>query len=177
MNDCDNIDSSDIDTSVSKSERKRQMHALQDLGERLVALPEADLAKIPINDERLRDAVQTARRITARGGLKRQLQFIGKLMRSIDPSPIANGLAALEHRDTESAAQLHRLERARDKLRDEGDRALGDILAIWPHAEISQLRQWIRQQPREIAKGNERAHLRKLFRYLADLDRTGDEVS
>ena len=147
MTDSDNIDSSDIDTSVSKSERKRQMHALQDLGERLVALPEADLATIPINDERLRDAVQTARRITARGGLKRQLQFIGKLMRSIDPSPIANGLAALEHRDTESAAQLHRVERARDKLRDEGDSALGDILAIWPHAEISQLRQWIRQQP------------------------------
>ena len=177
MTDSDNIDSTDIDTSVSKSERKRQMHALQDLGERLVALPEADLATIPINDERLRDAVQTARRITARGGLKRQLQFIGKLMRSIDPSPIANGLAALEHRATESAAQLHRIERARDKLRAEGDRALGDILAIWPHAEISQLRQWIRQQPKEIAKGNERAHLRKLFRYLADLDRTGDEVS
>ena len=167
MTDSENIDSSDIDTSVSKSERKRQMHALQDLGERLVALPEADLATIPINDERLRDAVQTARRITARGGLKR----------SIDPAPIANGLAALEHRDTQSAAQLHRVERARDKLRDEGDRALGDILAIWPHAEISQLRQWIRQQPKEIAKGNERAHLRKLFRYLADLDRTGDEVS
>ena len=177
MTDSDNIDSSDIDTSVSKSERKRQMHALQDLGERLVALPEADLATIPINDERLRDAVQTARRITARGGLKRQLQFIGKLMRSIDPAPIAKGLAALEHRDTQSAAELHRVERARDKLRDEGDRALGDILAIWPHAEISQLRQWIRQQPKEIAKGNERAHLRKLFRYLADLDRTGDEVS
>lgn len=177
MTDSENIDSSDIDTSVSKSERKRQMHALQDLGERLVALPEADLATISINDERLRDAVQTARRITARGGLKRQLQFIGKLMRSIDPAPIANGLAALKHRDTQSAAQLHRVERARDKLRDEGDRALGDILAIWPHAEISQLRQWIRQQPKEIAKGNERAHLRKLFRYLADLDRTGDEVS
>ena len=83
MTDSENIDSSDIDTSVSKSERKRQMHALQDLGERLVALPEADLATISINDERLRDAVQTARRITARGGLKRQLQFIGKLMRSM----------------------------------------------------------------------------------------------
>ena len=91
MTESDNTDSSDIDTSVSKSERKRQMHALQDLGERLVALPEADLATIPINDERLRDAVQTARRITARGGLKRQLQFIGKLMRSIDPSPLPMG--------------------------------------------------------------------------------------
>ena len=77
MTDSDNIDSTDIDTSVSKSERKRQMHALQDLGERLVALPEADLATIPINDERLRDAVQTARRITARGGLNASFSSSG----------------------------------------------------------------------------------------------------
>lgn len=171
------IDDNDIDLEISKSERKRQMHALQDLGERLVALPAADLAKIPIDDERLRDAVETARRITARGGLKRQLQFIGKLMRSIDPTPIANGLAALDYRATESAAAFHRIEQARDQLRTEGDRALGDILATWPHAEMSLLRQWIRQHPREVAKGNERAHSRKLFRYLAELDESGDDAS
>ena len=177
MTESDNIDSSEGDAEISKSERKRKMHALQDLGERLVALTEAELAKIPIDDEHLRDAVYTARGITARGGLKRQLQFIGKLMRSIDPTPIANGLAALEHRATENAAQLHRIEDARDKLRAEGDRAVGDILAVWPHAETSLLRQWIRQHPKEIAKGNERAHSRKLFRYLAELDQSGNEVS
>lgn len=171
------IDDNDIDLEISKSERKRQMHALQDLGERLVALPAAELAKIPIDDERLRDAVETARRITARGGLKRQLQFIGKLMRSIDPTPIANGLATLDHRATESAAAFHRIEHARDQLRTEGDRALGEILAIWPHAEMSLLRQWIRQHPKEVAKGNERAHSRKLFRYLAELDESGDGAS
>ena len=72
------------------------MLALQELGERLVGLPESELAKIPIDDERLRDAVTTARRITARGGLRRQLQFIGKLMRSVDPEPISRSLAALD---------------------------------------------------------------------------------
>ena len=171
------IDEKEFVLEFSKSKRKRQMHALQDLGERLVRLPAAELAKIPIEDERLRDAVDAARRIKARGGLKRQLQFIGKLMRSVDPTPIANGLAALEHRATESAAALHRIGHARDKLRAEGDRALGDILAIWPHAEMSLLRQWIRQHPREVAKGTERAHSRKLFRYLAELDQSGDEAS
>lgn len=177
MTENQDIDDKDIDLEISKSERKRQMHALQDLGERLVALPAAELAKIPIDDERLRDAVETARRITARGGLKRQLQFIGKLMRAIDPTPIANGLAALDHRATESAAAFHRIEHARDQLRTEGDRALGDILAIWPHAEMSLLRQWIRQHPKEVARGNERAHSRKLFRYLAELDESGDDAS
>ena len=171
------INDNNLDLEVSKSERKRQMHALQDLGERLVALPAAELAKIPIDDERLRDAVEGARQITARGGLKRQLQFIGKLMRSIDPTPIANGLAALDRRATESAAAFHRIESARDQLRTAGDRALGDILAIWPHAEISLLRQWIRQHPQEVEKGNERAHSRKLFRYLAELDQSGDDTS
>jgi len=177
MTDNDDIDPIDAATEISKSERKRQMHALQELGERLVALPATELARIPIEDERLRDAVDTARRITARGGLKRQLQFIGKLMRSIDPTPIADGLAALEHRATEDAAAFHRIEHARDRLRAEGDQALGDILGIWPHAEISLLRQWIRQHPKEVSKGNERAHSRKLFRYLAELDQSDNEVS
>ena len=69
----------------SKSARKRHMHALQQLGERLVALPQAELDKINIKDDRLKEAIDEARRISARGGLKRQLQFIGKLMRSVDP--------------------------------------------------------------------------------------------
>jgi ribosome-associated protein len=72
----------------SKSERKRQMHALQAMGERLVALPQSDLNLITISDERLSDAIALARRITARSGLKRQLQYIGKLMRSVDATEI-----------------------------------------------------------------------------------------
>ena len=61
----------------SKSEKKRQMHALQAMGERLVTLPQSALNLITISDERLSDAIALARRITARSGLKRQLQFIG----------------------------------------------------------------------------------------------------
>lgn len=172
------IDASDPDDQrPSKSVRKRQMHALQEMGERLVGLPRADLDRIQIDDERLREAVELARSITARGGLKRQLQFIGKLMRSVDVEPIAEGLAMLDQQHSATTAEFHRVELARDRLRAEGDAALGDILAIWPEAEISLLRQWIRQHPREIERGNAKAHSKKLFRYLSGLDRTDSDIS
>ena len=158
------------DLRPSKSERKRQMLALQEMGERLVSLSRSDLDRINIQDERLKDAVESARGITARSGLKRQLQFIGKLMRSTDTAPIETGLAMLDQQHAASTAGFHRVEAARDRLRDEGDAALGEILAIWPAAEASLLRQWIRQHPKEIQRGNEKAHARKLFRYLSELD-------
>ncbi len=156
--------------SLSKSERKRQMHALQQLGERLVTLPQAELDAISIEDERLREAISQARRITARGGLRRQLQFIGKLMRSIDPSNIEAALEARDQRRNSTVQQHHRIELARDKLISAGDDALGELLAMWPAAEPALLRQWRRQYPVEVSKGNEKAHGRKLFRYLAGLD-------
>ena len=154
----------------SKSKRKRQMLALQAMGERLVSLSRSDLDRINIPDERLREAVETARGITAHGGLKRQLQFIGKLMRSTDTAPIEAALTMLDQQHAVSIANFHRIEAARDRLRDEGDAALGEILTIWPAAEASLIRQWIRQHPKEIQRGNEKAHSRKLFSYLSELD-------
>ena len=151
------------------------MLALQELGERLVGLSESELAKIPIDDERLRDAVNTARRITARGGLRRQLQFIGKLMRSIDPEQISRSLAALDKQHRSQTSSFHKIERAREDLRSRGDDAIGGILAIWPYAEVAWLRQWIRQQPKEKACGSERAHSRRLHRYLTELADSASE--
>jgi len=157
----------------SKSERKRKMHALQQLGERLVTLPQAELDAIDIEDERLREAIEQARRITARGGLKRQLQFIGKLMRSVDPSIIDAALQALDQRHNHTVQKHHRIESARDKLISDGDDALGELLALWPAAEPALLRQWHRQYQAELSKGNEKVHGRKLFRYLAGLEEAG----
>jgi len=77
----------------SKSARKRAAHAAQALGERLIALKESELAKLPL-PEALASAVREAQRIKARGGLARQRQYIGKLMRDIDPEPIEAALAA-----------------------------------------------------------------------------------
>ena len=168
MTDSDTFETDDL--RPSKSERKRQMLAQQEMGERLVSLSRSELDRIDIPDERLKEAVKTARGITAHGGLKRQLQFIGKLMRSTDTAPIEAGLAMLDQQHAVSTANFHRVEAARDRLRDEGDAALGAIFAIWPGAEASLLRQWIRQHPKEIQRGKEKAHARKLLRYLSELD-------
>jgi ribosome-associated protein len=75
----------------SKSQRKREALALQDLGETLVDLKPAQLEKIPL-PEKLREAVLAARQMTQRGARKRQLQYIGRLMREIDPEPIRTAL-------------------------------------------------------------------------------------
>ena len=80
------------DERPSKSARKRAAHAAQALGERLIALKESDLAKLPLPDV-LADAIREAKRIKARGGLARQRQYIGKLMRDIDLEPIEAALA------------------------------------------------------------------------------------
>lgn len=165
------MDDSDWDDAPpSKSAKKREMHALQAIGERLVVVTDTQLAKIPIEDESLREAVQLARRIKARGGLRRQLQFIGKLMRSIDPQPIIDALEALDQAHQSQSAQLHRLEHFRDRLLNEGDDVLGDAIQIWPEIDRGHIRQLLRQHQRATRAGQPSPASRALFRYLRDLD-------
>ena len=153
---------------VSKSQLKRESHALQALGEELVRLPPAKLAKIPMPEE-LAEAVQLARQIKARGGLKRQLQYIGKIMRSIDAEPIEKALDALKNAAGREAAKFHRLEHWRDRLVDEGDTALEQLLEEFPHADRQHLRQLTRNAQREAAKQKPPKSAREIFRYLRDL--------
>jgi ribosome-associated protein len=87
-------DTEALDERPSKSSRKRAAHAAQALGERLIALKESDLVRLPI-PENLLDAVREARRIKARGGLARQKQYIGKLMRDLDTAAIEDALQSL----------------------------------------------------------------------------------
>lgn len=82
------------DLKPSKSARKREYIALQKLGEELIALKEPDLDGLPL-DDRLREAVMEARQIKAHGALRRQKQYIGKLMRHIDPEPLRLEMAKL----------------------------------------------------------------------------------
>ena len=100
----------------SKSARKRQMHALQNLGEQLVDLSAAQLAKLNIDNEVLIEAVQLAQRISHRSGRRRQMQFIGKLMRSADAEQIADALDALHENSRKAKAQERVIEGARDAL-------------------------------------------------------------
>ena len=160
------------DAPPSKSSKKRAMTALQVLGTRLVNLTPSQLEQVPIEDPRLQEAVLQARKITQRGGLRRQLQYIGKLMRVIDPEPIENALAKLDGVHQVERAQLHQLEQLRDALIADGDGALPETLAAFPHADRQQLRQLVRQCDTKGPRAKE--HARKLFKYLRELQDSSD---
>lgn len=126
---------------VSKSQLKRDSHALQDLGKRLAALPAEQLAGIPLDDA-LREAIALARKIqNKRSALKRQYQFIGKLLRARDPEPIVTALAALDHQSQQSIQRHHQAEYWRDCIVEQGDAAIDALLEDAPGADRQKLRQ------------------------------------
>jgi ribosome-associated protein len=157
----------------SKSALKRQMTALQKLGEALVELSDKELARIPIDDDQLIRVIREARAINSRSARRRHLQYLGKLMRSVDPEPLQRALDELHQERRGGADAFQHLEQWRDRLLAEGDAALEDLLSDFPGAERQQLRQLIRQHQREAAAGKPPAASRKLFRYLRDLAGTG----
>ena len=114
------------DSKPSKSHRKRQQLALQELGESLIALDGASLAAMPL-DDRLRLAIQEAAQIRSRGALRRQKQLIGKLMRDVNPEPIRAALARLTADDVRAKQLFSRAERWRDRIVREGKSALDEF--------------------------------------------------
>lgn len=152
---------------ISKTRRKLEMHALQALGEALVALPEARLSSFDLPADLLA-AIREARDIRAHGALRRQLQYIGKLMRGIDPGPIRARLAALEGSSRAATAELHRLERWRERLLDE-PAALEELLAMRRVGDVQSLRATLRAAIAERAAGKPPKHQRELFRRLREI--------
>lgn len=152
----------------SKSQLKRDMTALQELGEALVKLPASQLNTVPM-PENLLNAVMAARTITERGAHKRQLQYIGKVMRKIDATPIQAALDALHNHGQHAAVHFHRLERWRDQLLSEGDTAVSAFLSEYPAADSQHLRQLIRNTERESKAGKPPSSARTLFRYLREI--------
>jgi ribosome-associated protein len=148
----DDQDDEYIDEGPSKSLRKRQSHELQLLGEELIGLPQNELDELPL-PEVLRDAVMLARRITAHGGLYRQKQLIGKLMRKIDSEPIRLALDARRERDRTSVRQFQLIERWRTRLIEESG-ALVEFAQNYPTAEVALFTRLIAQAQHE--RNNER---------------------
>jgi ribosome-associated protein len=152
----------------SKSARKRAAHAAQDLGEALIALPEEALAALGLPED-LCDAVRAARAITSRGGLARQRQYIGKLMRALDPEPIRAALAARGAVSAREAERFREVEEWRARLIDGGDAALAELAHAHPDIDM---REWPRRiaaaQAERAGHGNAGA-ARELFRALRAL--------
>jgi ribosome-associated protein len=152
----------------SKSQRKRDAEALQKLGEELITLKNSELAQFDLPDNLLR-AIQDARSITSHGGLKRQHQYIGKVMRSIDAASIASKLDELRHKHELNSGHFKKLEHWRDRILAEGNKAIDALLLEYPQADRQQLRQLQRNSQKELQAGKPPAAARQLFRYLRQL--------
>ncbi len=163
-------DEDDFEEGPSKTQRKKEMHALQALGEQLTALSEKQLQQIPLDDERLLKAIRETRNIKSRSALRRHLQFIGKLMRDIDPAPISEALERLFQPAREDNARFHRLESLRDEVLAAGQDGVGLLLERYPQADRQQVRQMLLQHQKERERQQPPAASRKLFRYLRELD-------
>ncbi|MBN6711515.1 hypothetical protein B0186_07395 [Canicola haemoglobinophilus] len=152
---------------VSKSEIKRDAEALKKLGEKLVDLTKTNLEKMPL-DESLRDAVELAQRLQ-KEARRRQIQYIGKLLRAIDPEPIQEALDKLENKHQQQQAMLHKLELLRDELVEKGDNTLTELLIDYPQADRQYLRNLIRSAQKEREQNKPPKAYREIFQYLKEL--------
>lgn len=154
------------DTRVSKTQRKNESNALQALGVELVKLSRDRLEKMNLPDRLLKEILE-AKRITANGAIRRQMQFIGKLMRDVDAEPIIEHLSAIKGESAAAKAEFHGLERWRERLLED-DAALTEWLNAHPEADIQLMRQLIRNARREAAENKPPKSSRQLFRMLRD---------
>lgn len=152
---------------VSKSEIKRDAEELKRLGGELVELGKNSLDKIPL-DEDLRAAIELAQKIK-KEGRRRQMQLIGKMLRSRDEEPIRTALDKLKNRHNQQVALFHKLEVLRDRLVEQGDDAVPEVLNLYPHADRQQLRTMIRNAQKEKEGNKPPKAYRQIFQYLREL--------
>lgn len=159
----------DLSLEKSKSQVKRELHALQELGERLTTLKPDLLAKLPLTDA-LRRALAEAPKHTANAARKRHIQFIGKLMREQDTDAILALIDQVDSSTREYNERFHALERWRDRLTADGDSALEGFVAAYPEADRQHLRGLIRHAQHEAAHNRPPSASRKIFKYIRELD-------
>lgn len=155
------------DEPISKTKRKAAMDELQDIGATLIDLPKEKLAKLDL-PEILADAIREAKRITANGATRRQLQYIGRLMRSVDTAPILDQLQRWEGKHTAENAYFHRLENWRTRLIAE-ENALSEFMLQYPNVDSQQIRTLIRNARREQAASKPPKSSRELFKLLREI--------
>ena len=157
----------DEEYTHSRSALKREADRLQQLGEALLELPESILNEVDL-PESLAEAIHLAKNINSRAGLKRQRQYIGKLMRHIDPEPIELFLDQLKQHQGEANAHHHQLEKWRDQLIDGDATLLTELIAQYSQLNVQHLRQLIRNAQKERKENRPPKHYRELFKYLRD---------
>jgi ribosome-associated protein len=151
----------------SKSQRKRDMAALQRLGAQLVALPPEKLDQLDL-PESLREALDFAHRVTSHEGRRRHMQYIGKLMRTIDAEPLQRALDDATGSSRAAVALMHRAEAWRERL-IEDDAALTDLVGAHAAVDVQQLRALVRAARRERSAAAAPRNARALYRALHQL--------
>lgn len=151
----------------SKTKIKKQMHDLQDIGKTLTELSNEKLRELDL-PEKLLEALTEFKRINKFGAQKRQLQYIGKLMREVETAPILSKLEAWSGTSRQHTAWLHQVEHWRDRLLEQPD-ALTELLAAHPDADAQHLRALIRNAQKEKEAGKPPKSYRELFQVLRDV--------
>jgi ribosome-associated protein len=163
-----NFDVEHEDEFISKTQIKAQALEQQKLGVSLIDLSQAELAKIPMDSELL-DAVLLARKIRQKKeGYRRQLQFIGKLMRSRDTAPIEQAMLVIKSAHKKQNNEFHKLEQLRDDILVQGDSKIESALAEYPSLDRQKLRQLVRQAKKQKSENKAPKAARELFKYLKD---------
>lgn len=168
MKNLEDLEFDDAPDRPSKSQKKRDMHALQEMGEELVALSAARLERIEMPED-LRSALREAQRLTKHEARRRQMQYIGRLMRDVDPAPLREALDVVKGASAIENARQHRLERLRERLLED-EAVLTEIGSAHPGADITRLRQLRRGALHEREAGKPPKHYRELFRLLREIE-------
>jgi len=153
---------------VSKTRKKREMHELQALGVALAELSESQLKEMRLGEDLL-EALLEAKRIRSHEAKRRQMQYIGRLMREVDPAPIRSRLAELEGSSAQASARHRRLETWRERLLGD-DEALTAFAAEHPGADLQALRTLIRNARKEQKESKPPRAYRELFRVLKEIE-------
>ena len=152
----------------SKSELKREMTALQEMGERLLELSNEQMQEIAVPRE-LREALLLARSMKSHGARRRQMQYIGALMRRLDTAPIKEALDEIDRGQKRKAHEFHQIEQIRDRLIEDDDNVFGEITVRFPDADIQRIRQLARNSRKEKKEGGPPKQSRLLFKYLREI--------
>lgn len=153
---------------ISKTRLKEAMHELQDLGSELVELSRDQLKRINLPED-LHEAILDWHRFSKHEAKRRQLQYIGKLMRNADPEPIRAGLALLRGESAAETARMHRLERLRERLLED-EKTLHEIVEAWPAADLTHLRQLRRNALKEKEGNKPPKSYRAIFQVFKALE-------
>jgi ribosome-associated protein len=151
---------------LSKTRRKQEVHALQALGARLTQLSRDQIERLALPED-LREAVLFAQQVTSHEGRRRQLHYVGKLMRRADADAIRAGIERVTGASRAAVTLMHRAEQWRDRLLAD-DAALTDFVARHPQADVQWLRATIRAARRDQADARPPRHARELYRWLHD---------